>query len=94
MVNGHNIFTYVANISMLSLSLVFFLTIPSSTTCFRLLTIVCLSIGGVTTLFYVFNIAEVRLSREAKEYDTKYKMLTGTGELRLSAGATIMIEND
>ena len=53
MVNGRNIFTYFANIFMLTLSLIFFLTIVSGVFCFQLLTIVCLVCGGATTLYYI-----------------------------------------
>jgi Na+/melibiose symporter-like transporter len=91
MVNGRNIFTYVANIFMLSLSLILFLSIPSATACFRILTVVCLSLGGVTTLFYVFSIKEVPLSKEAKEFDTQYKLVTGgDNHLKIPNNATVI----
>ena len=73
MVNGRNIFTYAANIFMLITSLIFFLTIASGPLCFRLLTIVCLSCGGITTIFYVISIKETQLSALALEYDKRFK---------------------
>ena len=79
MVNGRNIFTYLANIFMLSLSLILFLTIPSQTFTFTLLTIICLVIGGCTTLFFIFMIREKSLSEKALELDQKYKEKMSVG---------------
>ena len=53
MVVWRNGFTYIANIFVLSLSLIFFLTIDSSTTQFRLLGIVCVCLGACSTSFYI-----------------------------------------
>jgi len=73
MVNGRNIFTYLANIFMLTLSLILFLTIPSASFTFTLLTLICLVIGGMTTIFFIVLIRERKLSEEALELDKKYK---------------------
>lgn len=81
MVNGRNIFTYLANIFMLSLSLLLFLTITNGTLCFRVLTIVCLAFGGCTTLYYFFVIKEKTLSEQAIKLDQAYKAKMKAGEM-------------
>ena len=69
MVNGRNAYTYVANIFVLSLSLVLFVCIPNGATCFTVLCITCLSVGGCATLFYTCNIKETYLSKVALELE-------------------------
>lgn len=82
MVNGRNIFTYLANIFMLSLSLLLFLTITDNNTlCFRVLTIVCLGLGGLTSLFYLFSIKENTLTEQALKLDQAYKAKMKAGQL-------------
>jgi Na+/melibiose symporter-like transporter len=73
MVNNRNGFTYIANISVLSLSLILFLLIPTSTTCFTILCITCLTGGLVTTIFYSYQIRETKLSSAAKELEDLYR---------------------
>lgn len=91
MVNGRNIFTYFANIFMLTVSLVLFVTIPSPVLCFRLLTIICLGSGGVTTIFYVVMIKENALTKKALELDQAYKAAMNTGTL---VNLTIMAKKE
>ena len=62
MVVWRNGFTYIANIFVLGLSLIFFFTIDSSTTQFRLLGIVCVGLGACTTIYYGMQVKEVSLS--------------------------------
>lgn len=81
MVNGRNIFTYLANIFMLTLSLILFMTIPSASFTFTLLTIICLVIGGMTTIFFIVLIRERKLSEEALELDKRYKERMNAGML-------------
>jgi Na+/melibiose symporter-like transporter len=52
MVTNRNALTYAANIAVLSLSLVLFLVIKNSVTCFTVLCLVCLGGGLLTTFFY------------------------------------------
>jgi len=61
MVNGRNIFTYLANILMLVISLVLF-AFFNSTTSFRILALTCATIGGFSTVWYIVQIKEVPLS--------------------------------
>jgi hypothetical protein len=73
MVNGRNIFTYFANIFMLTVSLTLFLTVPGLAAPFTLLTIICLSLGGITTFLYIVMIKEKPLTQKALELDAAYK---------------------
>ena len=73
MVTNRNALTYAANITVLSLSLVLFLFIDNSTTCFTVLCLVCLSGGMLTTLFYTSQINEKFLVREAARLEIIYR---------------------
>jgi len=73
MVTNRNALTYAANITVLSLSLVLFLLIPSGTTCFTVLSLVCLSGGLLTTLFYTSQVNEKHLVREAFRLEKIYR---------------------
>ena len=55
---NRNGFTYAANIFVLSLALILFVTIKSQVTQFRLLGIVCVCLGALTTTFYISTIKE------------------------------------
>ena len=55
---NRNGFTYAANIFVLSLALILFVTISSQVTQFRLMGIICVCLGAVTTTFYVSTIKE------------------------------------
>ena len=55
---NRNGFTYAANIFVLSLALALFLTISSQVTQFRIMGIVCVCLGGMTTLFYISVVKE------------------------------------
>lgn len=81
MVNGRNIFTYLANILMLLISLVLFIFITNGALCFRILTIICLGIGGCTSVFYYVVIKEKTLSEQALELDKAYKAKMKSGEM-------------
>lgn len=50
---NRNGFTYAANIFVLSLALVLFVTISSQVTQFRIMCLVCVGLGACTTLFYI-----------------------------------------
>lgn len=62
MVNARNGFTYVANICVLSVSLVLFIVIDNSATSFTILCLLCISVGSCSSLFYSFNIKETTLT--------------------------------
>lgn len=73
MVTNRNALTYAANITVLTLSLILFLVIPNSTTCFTVLCLICLSGGLITTIFYTSQINEKFLVREAARLELIYK---------------------
>ena len=80
MVTNRNALTYAANITVLSLSLVLFLLIPSSTTCFTVLCLICLGGGMITTLFYTSQINEKYLVREASRLEQIYRSENNIGK--------------
>lgn len=73
MVNNRNGFTYVANITVLSYSLLLFLLISNPVTDFTILCLTCICLGGCTTLFYSFTIKEKLLTSEAKNLEDLYR---------------------
>lgn len=73
MVTNRNALTYAANITVLTLSLVLFLLIPSGTTCFTVLCLICLAGGMISTLFYTSQINEKYLVREASRLEKVYR---------------------
>lgn len=74
MINGRNIFTYFANILMLSISLVLLIIIPNNGILyFTVLTLICISLGVITTTIYTVQIKENPLSKIALELDHNYK---------------------
>ena len=80
MVTNRNALTYAANITVLSLSLVLFLLVPSSTTCFTVLCLICLVGGMITTLFYTSQINEKYLVREASRLEQIYRSENNVGK--------------
>ena len=62
MVNGRNSFTYIANITILSVSLLLFAILTNPTTQFEVLCFFALILGSLTTLFYSFKISEKTLT--------------------------------
>lgn len=73
LVNNRNGFTYAANITILSFALILFNVLDDNILQFRYLCLIALSIGSFSSVFYMLNINEPRLTREAKEYDEIYK---------------------
>jgi Na+/melibiose symporter-like transporter len=73
MVNSRNSFTYTANITVLSISLVLFVVVSSPTTCFTLLCLICIVVGSMSSLFYSLNIKENTLTKEALELEAAYR---------------------
>ena len=74
--NNRNGFTYAANITVLVCALIFFLTVNDKINQFRYLCFLCLAIGTFTSLFYMININEVKLSADAQHFDREYKKAT------------------
>lgn len=72
MINSRNGFTYAANITMLSFSMVLFIFEKHSLMQFRVLSITCVLLGIVSTCFYVCFISENRLEAEAAYKEAKF----------------------
>jgi len=66
MINSRNGFTYLANIVMLSFSMVLFIFEKHSLMQFEVLAITCVILGIITNFFYISNIRESPLSSEAE----------------------------
>lgn len=81
MVTNRNALTYAANIAVLSLSLVLFLLIPNGTTCFTVLSLICIGGGMITTLFYTSQINEKYLVREASRLEQIYRTEQNIGKV-------------
>jgi Na+/melibiose symporter-like transporter len=62
LVNNRNGFTYAANITILSFALVLFSVIDDKINQFRYLCLIALFIGSFSSVFYIVNINEVRLT--------------------------------
>jgi Na+/melibiose symporter-like transporter len=74
--NNRNGFTYAANITVLSFALLLFLTVSDAVLQFRYLCLISLTLGLFSSLFYIIQIKEVKLSEEAKHFDHEYKRIT------------------
>ena len=55
---NRNGFTYAANIFVLSLALVLFVTIKSQIIQFRVMAVICVTLGAFTTFFYITVVKE------------------------------------
>ena len=87
MVVNRNIFTYLATIFVLALALILFVTITSSTEQFRILAIVSVALGSVTTIFYTVIVKEAPLSKIAIDREANYKKALGQVEVKPKDGA-------
>lgn len=74
LVASRNTFTFVANISVLAFALVIFQIIDEGIWQYRVLAIVVIAIGTLTSLFYLANIKEPYLSGEAKRLQKEFKL--------------------
>ena len=77
MVNNRNAFTYIANIAMLSFSLVLFLIVTNSRRQFRILSLTCVAVGACTSLFYICNVVEPSLTKKATDGEANYQLGLG-----------------
>ena len=66
MVNNRNGFTYAANIVVLAVALLMFLTVKSDIDQFRYLCFTCIGLGFFSSFFYITMIWEVPLSKETQ----------------------------
>ena len=82
MMVNRNGFTYAANIFVLALALILFVTISNQVEQFRIMSIVCVCLGITTTLFYVVKINEPMLTKKAIEREANYKIAIGQVETK------------
>ena len=76
MVNNRNGFTYAANIVVLAVALLMFLTVKSDIDQFRYLCFTCIGLGFFSSFFYITMIWEVPLSKACDHFDFEYKVKT------------------
>jgi Na+/melibiose symporter-like transporter len=73
MIASRNTFTYVANVFVLLTALLIFLLINDKILQFRILAIIIVLLGTVTTGFYVITIKEPYLVNEAEKLHKELK---------------------
>ena len=86
MVVNRNGFTYLANILVLTLALTLFATVSSQITQFRVLGLVCVGCGAISTLFYISSVREPYLSKIAIEREAAYKKALGQVDIKKDDG--------
>ena len=62
LINRRNAFTYIANVSILTMALFIFMFVPNQNTQFRILAFAAVGLGCCTSAFYILTIKEVPLS--------------------------------
>ena len=73
MIASRNTFTYVANVFVLLTALLIFVLINDKILQFRILAIIIVVLGTVTTGFYVITIKEPYLVNEAEKLHKDFK---------------------
>lgn len=73
MVNNRNGFTYACNITILLAALLAFAYIDDRVAQFRYMCYLCLSLGTLASLFFIFTIDEVRLTNTANSLEKQYQ---------------------
>ena len=73
LVNSKNGFTYAANITVLVVMAILIIIIEDDKWLYRILSFIIIGVGIITSVFYTYNIDELRLTNEALEYDRAYK---------------------
>ena len=71
---SRNTFTFVANIFVLLTALLLFIVLDDSYKQFRILGIIIVIIGLVSSVFYIFTIKEPYLVKEAKKLQKEFKL--------------------
>ena len=65
--NKRNTFTFVANLSVLSIALLLFEVLQDSLTDFEILGCVVVGIGTITSMIFLVSIDETRLTRDCEK---------------------------
>jgi Na+/melibiose symporter-like transporter len=73
LISLRNGFTYVANLTVLSIALVLFSLMKDQILQFRLLAIIIVVGGGCSSFFYIFTLKEPALVKEAKNLQKEFR---------------------
>jgi hypothetical protein len=73
-VASRNTFTFIANISVLLIALILFQIVKDGIWQYRILAIMIIVIGSVSSLFYLLTLKEPYLVSEAKRLQKEFKM--------------------
>lgn len=68
-----NAFTFVANVLVLAIALVIFAIVKDQIWQFRILALIIIGLGGLSSLFYMCMLREPYLVREAKAINKDYR---------------------
>lgn len=79
--NNRNGFTSTANIVVLGLATILFLSVDDRIEQFRILCVICICSGCCASLFYLIQVREVPLKKMADEREAAYKK-----QLKIEAG--------
>jgi len=71
--NNRNGFTSTANIVVLGLATILFLSVDDRIEQFRILCVICICSGCCASLFYLIQVREVPLKKMADEREAAYK---------------------
>lgn len=66
LISLRNGFTYVANLTVLTIALALFALLKDQIWQFRILGIIIVIIGSISSVFYILTLNEPKLTREAK----------------------------
>lgn len=77
LVSSRNGFTYFSNLFTLIIAIIFIVTIDNALWTFRALAYTLTGIGIFSSVFFIFFVPEVKLSKDAIECDKKYKQGNG-----------------
>lgn len=78
LVSLRNGFTYISNLTALIVAIVFILIIEGEILLFRLLAYTLTFVGLLTSGLFIFFVPEVKLAKEAVQYDKAYKKANGS----------------
>jgi len=73
LINRRNAFTYIANVTVLSMATVVFIVVPNPVTQFRILAFASVGIGMCTSIFYIIKIKENPLTQKAIVCEEAYR---------------------
>jgi Na+/melibiose symporter-like transporter len=72
LISLRNGFTYVANLTVLSFALGLFAMINDEILQFRVLSLIIVVIGSISSIFYIVTLKEPKLAKEAKRLQKEF----------------------